>query len=129
MVARLAIALVLVVPLVTPALARADAPPPPENEACGGKKGGEACTVAGRSGTCVPDTCVRLDYSKGSPPETVQRACFRCQEAPAPAVAQPEAKRGCRLGGESGGPPLALVLVLAAIRRRARGRRGSGASR
>lgn len=52
----------------------------PEEEACGGRGVGDACTLPNRAlGTCKAGTCNRLDYSGGSPPKAVEQACVVCQ--------------------------------------------------
>lgn len=132
----------------------------PAVEACAGKTEGQTCGLmklvkpAGggdlqRStvpGVCQADQCCDLDYSKGSPPQSVCHACLACKEGPTD-VAPPPAKaddppppaggepprtetggppptsepRGCSVGersrGLAGWLP-ALVLLLAARRRR-----------
>lgn len=67
----------------------------PDVQACAGKKAGDACqrTVVTKSeggpaeekklpGACAEDNCCELDYSKGSPPETVCAPCLACKEGP-----------------------------------------------
>lgn len=52
----------------------------PEEEACGGRSVGDACTLPNRAlGTCQDGTCSRLDYSGGSPPKAIEQACVVCQ--------------------------------------------------
>ena len=45
------------------------------------------------AGTCVADTCSRLDYSQGVPPRSVLRDCMRCQAGapppPPPPIVEP----------------------------------------
>ncbi|MEZ4449460.1 MAG: MYXO-CTERM sorting domain-containing protein [Nannocystaceae bacterium] len=109
-------------------VAHADEGPPPENIVCGDKKVGDACEVDGAAGTCVADSCTRLDYSNGTPPETVSYECLRCQPGAAPKPeAQPaeksaaeapkpvETKSGCRIDGDDRGAPLGLALGLALV--------------
>jgi len=134
----------------------------PDVEACAGKAEGQACgtmklvkppgggelqrtTVPG---VCRADECCDLDYSKGSPPQSVCHACLVCKNGPSD-VAPPPAKagdpppsaggepprtgesgppptapteqRGCTVGGASSrtaGWLPALVLLVAARRRR-----------
>ncbi len=121
--------------LALPSSARADEAPPLENIVCGSNKAGEACEVQGVAGTCVADTCSRLDYSQGVPPKSVLRDCMRCQVgappappppaivAPAPAApAAPAASTsGCHVAsGTSMAPLLLLLLAPLLARRRAR---------
>jgi hypothetical protein len=100
-VIRLAIrALVPALLLVTLASARAG-DKNPEVEACRGKAKGDACSfkqidkraegpVRERevSGACDEGECCELDYSKGSPPETICRPCLACKQG-APVTAVP----------------------------------------
>jgi MYXO-CTERM domain-containing protein len=52
----------------------------PEEEACGGRSIGDACSLPNRQlGTCKAGTCNRLDYSGGSPPKAIEEACVVCQ--------------------------------------------------
>ncbi|MEM9460457.1 MAG: hypothetical protein AAGF11_40185 [Myxococcota bacterium] len=94
----------------------------PAVEACAGKNAGDACgrmqlvkpegggelqrkTVPG---VCVSDECCDLDYSKGSPPETVCHACLACKDGPSdstPAAANAGPAPGD--GGGEGEPPRA----------------------
>ncbi len=118
--------------LTLPSSARADEAPPLENIVCGSNKAGEACEVQGVAGTCVADTCSRLDYSQGVPPRSVLRDCMRCQvgapPAPpppaivAPAPAAPAASTsGCRVASGTSMAPLLLLLLAPLLgRRRAR---------
>ena len=99
-------------------------------------------------GVCRSDECCDLDYSKGSPPETVCHACLVCKDGPSDAAAPPAKagdpppsaggepprtngggppptapteQRGCAVGGASGRAVAwlpALVLLVAARRRR-----------
>lgn len=133
----------------------------PAQEACAGKSEGEACGMmklvkpegGGElqrttvPGVCRADECCDLDYSKGSPPETVCHACLACKDgpadvAPAPAKADdpppsaageaprteggppptgPSEQRGCAVGGHpraAAGWLGALALLAGARRRR-----------
>lgn len=125
----------------------------PAVQACEGKREGDACGLMKmvkppgggelqRStvpGTCRADECCDLDYSKGSPPETVCHACTACKEGPAdltppPAAADDPAKpadgepprtengppptapaeqRGCTLAAPPQGSPTPLLAFLA----------------
>ena len=119
----------------------------PPQQACTGKSKGDTCsftrpvkepdkpmgeeTVAG---ACVQDECCELDYSKGSPPQSVCGPCLVCKEGAAAAVPVPspdnprEAKGGnadsgktdppasagngaggCTVGGAPGFIPLLLL--------------------
>jgi MYXO-CTERM domain-containing protein len=124
--------------------ARADLPPSEDVEVCSGSKAGDACEAEGKSGKCVTHSCSRLDYSGGTPPESVSYDCLRCDESGA-AAPEPEAspdpkanptpvetpaekgtpevpvesKGACSVVVEGGPAPLALVL-LALVRRRRR---------
>lgn len=136
--------LALILPLILPVSARADEAPPLADIVCGSNKVGEACEVNGAAGTCVADTCTRLDYSQGVPPREVKRDCMRCQVAapPAPAAAPvaaapvaaapapaapasppaATASSGCRVApGATVAPFLLLLLVPLLRRRRAHG--------
>lgn len=118
--------------LTLPSSARADEAPPLENIVCSSNKAGEACEVQGVAGTCVADTCSRLDYSQGVPPRSVLRDCMRCQvgapPAPpppaivAPAPAAPAASTsGCNIASGTSLAPLLLLLFAPLLgRRRAR---------
>ena len=83
----------------------------PDVEACKGKAEGDACmrvvptkTADGpleekrMPGVCGPDECCDLDYSKGSPPETVCGPCLVCRDGAG--AAPPVAADG---GGDGGG--------------------------
>jgi hypothetical protein len=77
----------------------------PAVQACAGKQEGQACGMmklvkppgGGElqrttvPGVCRADQCCDLDYSKGSPPETVCHACLVCKDGPSD-VAPPPAK-------------------------------------
>lgn len=135
----------------------------PEVQACAGKHEGEACGTMKLTkppgggelqrttvpGVCRTDQCCDLDYSKGSPPESVCRACLACKDGPSdeppppakagdpppaasgeparaseggPPPTAPTEQRGCAVGRGSRGPGgwlPALVLLLVARRRRA----------
>lgn len=122
--------------LTLPSSARADEAPPLENIVCGSNKAGEACEVHGVAGTCVADTCSRLDYSQGVPPRSVLRDCMRCQAGapppppppivePAPAAPAPAAPAastsGCHVASGTSMAPLLLLLLAPLLgRRRAR---------
>ncbi len=104
--------------------AAADLPPPEENMVCNGKKAGDACSTASvAKGRCVADTCSRLDYSQGTPPDTVSYECQRCTPAsdpPAsPASAPSPASKGCAIDPASGPATglWALALLLLGPRR------------
>ena len=127
--------------LTLPSSARADEAPPLENIVCSSNQVGEACEVHGVAGTCVADTCSRLDYSQGVPPRSVLRDCMRCQvgappapppaivepapAAPAPAAPAPAAPAastsGCNIASGTSLAPLLLLLFAPLLgRRRAR---------
>ena len=122
--------------LTLPSSARADEAPPLENIVCSSNKAGEACEVQGVAGTCVADTCSRLDYSQGVPPRSVLRDCMRCQAGapppppppivePAPAAPAPAAPAastsGCHVASGTSLAPLLLLLFAPLLgRRRAR---------
>ena len=122
--------------LTLPSSARADEAPPLENIVCSSNKVGEACEVHGVAGTCVADTCSRLDYSQGVPPRSVLRDCMRCQAGappppppaivePAPAAPAPAAPAastsGCHVASGTSMAPLLLLLLAPLLgRRRAR---------
>jgi hypothetical protein len=53
--------------------------PPPNLEACAGRRAGVSCvTEDGEAGSCQKSKCSRLDYSKGFPPRVVQYDCMMC---------------------------------------------------
>lgn len=117
--------------LTLPSSARADEAPPLENIVCGSNKVGEACEVHGVAGTCVADTCSRLDYSQGVPPRSVLRDCMRCQAGapppPPPAIVEPApaapaaSTSGCNIASGTSMAPLLLLLLAPLLgRRRAR---------
>lgn len=98
--------------------AAADLQPPEENMVCSGKKAGDACSTASvAKGRCVADTCSRLDYSKGTPPDTVSYECQRCTPAsdpPAsPASEAKPASKGCAIDPAIG--PFAGLWALALL--------------
>ena len=68
--------------------ARADAIPP-DQDACTGKTAGAACEDGGKTGTCVDATCTRLDYSRGTPPRSVDYACVKCDTSTTQPVSDP----------------------------------------
>ena len=87
----------------------------PDVEACKGKAQGDACmrivptkTADGPleekrvPGVCGPDECCELDYSKGSPPETVCGPCLVCRDG---AGAAPPVGDGGANGEEGGATP------------------------
>lgn len=80
------LALALASSLLLPSSARADVPPM-GLKACEGKAKGTACKdEGGQAGTCQPDKCSKLDYSKGTPPSSYEWDCIRCQPAAAAPV-------------------------------------------
>ena len=88
----------------------------PAVEACAGKSAGDACDVVRliksnegqpetrkSPGQCATDECCELDYSKGSPPETICGPCLACKAgSPRPTPDAPEVKGD---GGDSNGEP------------------------
>ena len=134
-------ALALASSLLLPSAARADIPPM-GLKACEGKAKGNDCKdEGGQAGTCQPDKCSKLDYSKGTPPSSVEWDCIRCMPGAAePAVAATPAAPpaapaagtpaeptptpgpkagGCSIAGDGGGFGLLLLLAFGARRRRA----------
>jgi hypothetical protein len=89
-------------------VALADLAPPPDP--CDGKAKGDPCD----SGVCVAETCSKLDYSKGTPPSSMEYECIKCRAKPAPKSG------GCSIAGDGGGLSLALLLVLGVGYRRSR---------
>lgn len=132
--------------LLLPRTASADVPSP-ELEACGGKATGDACNDGNHNGTCQPGKCSRLDYSKGTPPGSVEFDCVKCTPGPAPAAPAaptpstqaavdpkqpapaptPQAS-GCAIAGERSSNLALLLLLGFARRRRASSRRFMAAS-
>ena len=55
----------------------------PTEEACTNSNEGDSCGDRDgiRDGTCQPAECCRLDYSNGTPPETVCNDCLKCQSS------------------------------------------------
>ena len=130
--------------------ARADLPPPEDVQVCDSKKAGDACEAEGASGTCVTESCSRLDYSGGVPPKSVSYDCLRCDTSgikpsepkpsepeatpspsPTPEVAEApadsggdavpvESKGACSVAGGSGSSSLGLLLLALVGRRRRR---------
>jgi MYXO-CTERM domain-containing protein len=124
---RSATLLVSTLLLATPA--RADEAPPPSYFVCSDKKAGDACDGDDGPGTCVAETCSRLDYSQGTPPKSVTYDCLKCRKAApppspppaAPTPTPPPAKAsGCR-GADVGAAPLLLIALFAVRRRRRHG--------
>lgn len=117
-------------------VALADIPQPPDP--CDGKAKGDPCD----SGVCVAETCSKLDYSKGTPPSSLEYECIKCRAKPAeeakPATVTPTAtpatpaptpastpapaakSGGCAIAGDGGGLSLALLLLLGVGYRRSR---------
>lgn len=99
----------------------------PEDEACEGKRQGDACEADGRRGRCEPGQCCRNDYSQGTPPRTVCSPCQTCRQGPPdPKDGKgEEEKSGCAtspgapgvLGGLGVLAGLALVVGLRRTRR------------
>lgn len=52
----------------------------PSEEACKGKKKGDACDLSGKAGACDDAECCKLDYSQGTPPKSVCSPCQKCKE-------------------------------------------------
>lgn len=103
----------------------ADLPPPEAEMVCA--KAGDPCALSdGQSGRCVNATCSKLDYSQGTPPQSVEYSCVRCEAAGAaggqPRDAEPEvaptrsepeppaSESRCSIG--AGNSPLWLVVGL-----------------
>ena len=74
--------------LLQPQSARADTLPG-EPDACAGKAKGDACPWGRGTGTCQPDKCSDLDYSKGTPPAVRETDCLKCGAAAATPAAVP----------------------------------------
>ncbi|MCX4239812.1 hypothetical protein [Paraliomyxa miuraensis] len=101
--------------LAFPSLAAAN----PAVQACEGKREGDACGLMKlvkppgggelqRStvpGVCRADECCDLDYSKGSPPDTVCHACVACKEGPAELTPPPQADGKSPPASNEGEPP------------------------
>lgn len=89
----------------------------PDVQACAGKKAGDACqrTVVTKPadgpaetkklpGACAQDECCELDYSKGSPPETVCGPCLACKEGPGTPPANAEGGAAAGSGADGSAP-------------------------
>lgn len=141
----------------------------PDVQACAGKAKGDACqrTLVTKPeggpverkkvpGVCADDNCCELDYSKGSPPETVCAPCLACKEGPGAAVdpsagdaksdgsapaadadgaaapagngAPPATEPSKRGGCSAGAPPLSLAWLLLTALALPRRRPGRGRS-
>jgi len=134
----------------------------PAEDACAGKAAGEACGVmklvkpedGGElrrttvPGACRDDECCDLDYSKGSPPQSVCHPCVVCKEGPAhaagaagtpaadsaaaegeppragdgPPAPSPTEKRGCTIGSTDATPAGPWLLAVGWVARRRRRR-------
>lgn len=82
--------------LDAPALASIQSPP---EEACAGKGVDDACTLpSGESGACKADKCNQLDYSQGSPPQSIEVDCIVCVAGAAP----PPGPGPVEVGGDGG---------------------------
>ncbi|MCB9642617.1 MAG: hypothetical protein H6728_06035 [Myxococcales bacterium] len=57
---------------------------PPEVGVCEQKAVGDACEWSGVKGTCQSAKCTKLDYSDGSPPQSVEYDCVKCTSGGAP---------------------------------------------
>ena len=75
--------------LLLPRAAHADIVALPDPEGCSVKAKGDACKDHGQAGTCQPDQCSQLDYSKGTPPSSVEYDCLTCKVGAAPATPTP----------------------------------------
>lgn len=85
--------------LVVDGPAHASIQSPPE-EACAGKAVEDACTLpSGESGACKADKCNELDYSQGSPPQSIEVDCIVCVAGAAP----PPGPGPVAVGGAEGG--------------------------
>ncbi len=109
--------------------AAADEAPPESYFRCSGKKAGDACDVDGGPGACIAKKCSKLDYSQGTPPQSVEYDCMDCVKgapvtpppsatAGATPTAAPAAKSGCRVDGGDAGLAALALLALAGLRRR-----------
>lgn len=100
--ARLAVSIFLgLAALSADGIAQASIQSPPE-EACKGKKVDDACALpSGEAGACKADKCNQLDYSKGTPPQSIEVDCIVCV-----AGAQPPPGPGpVEVGGGPGAGP------------------------
>ncbi|HMY15185.1 MAG TPA: hypothetical protein PKA58_02600 [Polyangium sp.] len=105
---------------------------PPENSAgCMGKVANDACQKDNMSaGSCVTETCSRLDYSMGTPPTTVQYECLLCNGAAPTPSDPPDEDGGCSIprkpgletAGALGAWILGAAVMLFARRNRSRNR-------
>ena len=66
----------------------------PSEDVCSGANEGDACGDPGQGvaeGTCQAAECSRLDYSNGTPPETVSYDCLICKSDASSSGPAPEA--------------------------------------
>jgi len=122
----LALPLLATLSLVSPA--RADVPPP-NLKGCEMKKAADACmNDEDKPGTCVSQTCTKLDYSMGTPPTSVDYDCILCS-GPAPTSessggSDTDAEStGCSFGAPGAAPSsmsaaAAIAAALLLMRRR-----------
>lgn len=82
--------------------ARADVPPP-NSSGCMTKAAGDACEKDDKSaGSCVTQTCSKLDYSMGTPPKSVDYECLLCSGAAPADTGEDAADGGCAVPRKSG---------------------------
>lgn len=90
--------------------------PPPNTQGCANRKASDACkNDNGNDGTCTASKCSKLDYSKGTPPSTVEYDCLVCTSSGG------GTSGGCSMSagtGASGALFAALALPLLLRRRR-----------
>lgn len=121
---RLATALTLASIVFASSTASADLIDPSE-DACAGKKQGQACDAdgVGGEGHCAASTCSRNDYSEGTPPKSVDYDCVVCKPGAAPEAKsdskpvassegdKPKNKSGCAVGPN----PVSLASLAAGL--------------
>ncbi|MEZ4449459.1 MAG: hypothetical protein R3B09_08265 [Nannocystaceae bacterium] len=86
---RLVVTLASLVALAAPAIARADLPPPEDQQVCRSKKLHEACKVDGKAGACVSHTCHRRAYRNGEF-SMESYSCLRCEAGKKPTKGKDE---------------------------------------
>lgn len=65
--------------------------PPADVDGCYNRSAGDACKRDdGSDGTCAASKCVKLDYSEGVPPKSIEYDCLKCEAKAAAPEPEPE---------------------------------------